>query len=254
MLAYPYNHTINTSSGTATVEMVDFPDVKLDLDGDYLSDLDVFEGTPNYNKVVQRIAASMADRRRAGEIIPAPSLPVSGQRLLHLPAYIAAKMALAQHMDANNVRNLDLAGQMKCSPSNISQLLDLTNPSKIDTVLTALRKLGVTPDMGFMYSDWYDHHTAAKRHDAEWDSVVRLTAEGSQRFWNFIARHARSFVPPGNYLSSMQYAMIACRYDKRDLVWTLERAFSSDKRAHTLTMTEGKHIEFVPQLGDRDLD
>ncbi|WP_278484137.1 hypothetical protein [Achromobacter insolitus] len=252
MLAYPYNHTINPSTGTAMVEMVDFPDVKLELDGDYLSDLDVFEGTPNYNKVVQRIAVSMADRRRAGAVIPVPSAPLRGQRVLNLPAYIPAKLALAQLMDANNVRNLDLAGHMKCSPSNISQLLDLTNPSKIDTLLTALRQLGVTPDMGFMYSDWYDYHSVAKRHAAEWDSAVRLTAVGSQRFWNFIARHARPFVPPGNYLSSMQYAMIACRYDSKELVWTLERAFSSDKEAHKLTMTEGQHILFVPQPGDRD--
>ncbi|MNY32182.1 hypothetical protein D3C86_1663820 [compost metagenome] len=195
----------------------------------------------------------MAERRRAGEGIPEPSPPRQGQHILNLPAYIAAKLALAHHMDANKVRNLDLAAQMKCTPSNISQLLDLNNPSKIDTLLTALRQIGVTPDMGFMYSDWYDHRSVAKRNSAEWDSAVRLTAEGSQRFWNFIARQARPFVPPGNYLSSMQYAMIACRYDNRELIWALERAFSSDKQAHMLTMTEGKHIVFIPQPGDRDL-
>lgn len=249
MLAYPYNHTINTSTGTATVEMVDFPDVNLELDGNYLSHLGVFEGTPNYNKVVQRIAAAMADRRRAGAAIPAPSVPIPGQHVLNLPAYIAAKLALAQHMDANKIRNVDLAAKMDRTPSYISQLLDLNNPSKIDTLLTALRLIGVRPDMRLMYPEWHDPEVTNKRNDAERSSPVSLTAAGSLRFWNFIAAHANSFVPAGNYLGAFQLCMMACRYEKKDLVWLLERGWSTDKQPHYLTMTEGTHVTFIDEPG-----
>lgn len=250
MLTYPYNYTFNDVSVRAQVTVPDFDELEpIELEGRYLSELDVFEGTKNYNKVVEKVAAAMSARRKAGQPIPPPSSARPNQRLLYLPAYIAAKLTLAHYMEAAKVRKATLADKMDCTPSYISQMLDLTNPSKIDTLLTALRLLGVKPDMGLMYPEWYDHDATIKRQDAEWNGPVRLTAAGSLRFWNFIATHANTFVPAGNYLSALQLAMLACRYEKKSLTWLLERGWSTDKNQHQLTMTEGTHVQFIDQPG-----
>lgn len=78
------------------------------------------------------------ERRR----VPAPSAAESGERLVHLPASVAAKVLLLNEQIAQGVTNAELARRMGTRPQEIQRITNLSHATKIDTIDRALRALG----------------------------------------------------------------------------------------------------------------
>lgn len=78
------------------------------------------------------------DRR----LVPQPSRPEAGERLIGLPLSVAAKVLLLNEMVNQRVRPADLARQMNTQPQEVTRIIDLHHTTKIDRVADALASLG----------------------------------------------------------------------------------------------------------------
>lgn len=74
--------------------------------------------------------------------VPAPSKPLNGDRLVHLPASVAAKVLLLNEQLAQGVSNAELARRMGTRPQELQRITNLGHATKIDTIDKALRALG----------------------------------------------------------------------------------------------------------------
>jgi antitoxin HicB len=74
--------------------------------------------------------------------VPLPSTLKRGQVAVDLPASVAAKVLLLNEMLAQGKRPAELARLMNARPQEVTRLMDLHHPTKIDTVALALRALG----------------------------------------------------------------------------------------------------------------
>jgi antitoxin HicB len=83
------------------------------------------------------------DRR----LVPLPSALKRGQVEIDLPASISAKVLLLNEMVAQGKKPAELARQMSVRPQEVTRLLDLHHPTKIDTVSAALKALGRKLDL-----------------------------------------------------------------------------------------------------------
>ncbi|MDM0036819.1 type II toxin-antitoxin system HicB family antitoxin [Variovorax sp. J22P271] len=79
--------------------------------------------------------------------VPPPSEPKRGQITVDLPASVAAKVLLLNEMIAQGKRPAELARLMHARPQEVTRLIDLHHPTKIDTVATALQALGRRLDL-----------------------------------------------------------------------------------------------------------
>lgn len=74
--------------------------------------------------------------------IPLPSAPTEGERLVHLPTLVAAKVALWNAMREAGMRKADLARLLSSSQTKVDRLVDFEHSSKIEQVEAALAALG----------------------------------------------------------------------------------------------------------------
>ena len=74
--------------------------------------------------------------------IPLPSAPVEGERVVHLPTLVAAKVSLWNAMREADMRKADLARLLNSSQTNVDRLVDFEHSSKIEQVEAALAALG----------------------------------------------------------------------------------------------------------------
>lgn len=74
--------------------------------------------------------------------VPLPSAPKRGQVLIELPLGIAAKVYLLNEMLAQSEKPSALARKMGMRPQDMTRLLNLHHPTKIDTVSAAAAALG----------------------------------------------------------------------------------------------------------------
>jgi antitoxin HicB len=79
--------------------------------------------------------------------VPPPSEPKRGQITVDLPASVAAKVLLLNEMIAQGKRPAELARLMSARPQEVTRLMDLHHPTKIDTVAAALLALGRRLDL-----------------------------------------------------------------------------------------------------------
>jgi antitoxin HicB len=77
-----------------------------------------------------------------GEMIPLPSLPKRGQKLIELPPTVAAKVLLHNEMVKQKIRPIDLARRMGIPRQELTRVLSLKHRTKIDTTAQALNALG----------------------------------------------------------------------------------------------------------------
>jgi antitoxin HicB len=78
------------------------------------------------------------DRRE----VPAPSKARRGERLIELPASLAAKVLLLNEMVRQRVRPADLARRLHRTPQEITRLTDVRHCTRIDSIEAALQALG----------------------------------------------------------------------------------------------------------------
>lgn len=74
--------------------------------------------------------------------VPLPSALKRGQVAIDLPASVSAKVLLLNEMIAQGTRPAELARRMDARPQEVTRLMDLHHPTKIDTVEAALLALG----------------------------------------------------------------------------------------------------------------
>jgi antitoxin HicB len=74
--------------------------------------------------------------------LPAPSQPKRGMRMVHVPALSEAKFKLYTALRAAGMKKVDLARRMKCAPSQVDRLLDITHGSRLDQLEAAFAAIG----------------------------------------------------------------------------------------------------------------
>lgn len=80
-------------------------------------------------------------------IVPTPSQPKAGERLVNLPLSVTAKVLLSNEMLIQNVRPAELARRMDTKPQEVTRLLDLHHKTKIDTIWQAMAAMGKRLEM-----------------------------------------------------------------------------------------------------------
>ncbi len=116
--------------------MVSFPDIPEALTG--AKDRDESACARGPTRWTTAMDFYFEDRRA----VPPPSVPKRGQIMIDLPASVAAKVLLLNEMIAQGKRPAELARLMHARPQEVTRLIDLHHPTKIDTVATALLALG----------------------------------------------------------------------------------------------------------------
>lgn len=79
--------------------------------------------------------------------VPMPSIPLEGQYVVELNTSLWAKVLLLNAMVTEHVRPIDLARKLKVKPQDVTRLLRLTHPSKIDSIANALHAIGKTLEL-----------------------------------------------------------------------------------------------------------
>lgn len=79
--------------------------------------------------------------------VPMPSPLKRGQVAVDLPASISAKVLLLNEMIAQGKRPAELARLMHARPQEVTRLVDLHHPTKIDTIAAALGAMGRRLDL-----------------------------------------------------------------------------------------------------------
>ena len=74
--------------------------------------------------------------------LPAPGRLKRGIRMVRVPALSEAKFRLYSALRAAGVRKIDLARRLKCSPSQVDRLLDISHHSKLDQIEAAFAAIG----------------------------------------------------------------------------------------------------------------
>ena len=79
--------------------------------------------------------------------VPMPSPLKKGQVAVDLPASVSAKVLLLNEMLAQGKRPAELARLMNARPQEVTRLVDLHHPTKIDTIAAALLAMGRRLDL-----------------------------------------------------------------------------------------------------------
>lgn len=74
--------------------------------------------------------------------VPPPSRPKRGQKLVELPASLAAKVLLLNELVRQNVRPSELARRLGTTPQEVNRLTDVRHTTRIDGIAAALHALG----------------------------------------------------------------------------------------------------------------
>ena len=77
-----------------------------------------------------------------GRPVPTPSKAKAGERIVALPASVAAKVHLLNARLASGMKSADIARAMGNKPQELARVFDLKHATKIDTIAAALRALG----------------------------------------------------------------------------------------------------------------
>ena len=88
------------------------------------------------------LVAALSLYVRNGEDVPVPSQIQEGQAPITVPPVIAAKLDLYDAIRKQCLSKSDLGVRLGLSPSEVSRLTDLRQPSNFERIETALRAVG----------------------------------------------------------------------------------------------------------------
>ena len=77
-----------------------------------------------------------------GRPVPTPSKAKAGERIVALPASVAAKVHLLNARLASGMKSADIARAMGNKPQELARVFDLKHATKIDTIAAALAAMG----------------------------------------------------------------------------------------------------------------
>lgn len=133
MFSFAYPATFRPDDdGRPVVSFIDFPNAHTD-------GRDMAEAM---EEAIDCLGSVIAHRIAAKENIPAPSEPKRGQRLVPVPLWIVAKVALYQAMREQNVSNAELARRLGVRETVVRRMLDPDHDTRIEKLQTALAALG----------------------------------------------------------------------------------------------------------------
>jgi len=121
------------SDGRVLVEFVDLPRVATDGSNEREA----------MEEAVDALGSDLSIRLSRREDIPPPSLPKRGQRFVHVPLWLAPKLALFLAMRDQRVSNSELARRLHLHERVVRRMLDpehATKPEKIQAALAILGK------------------------------------------------------------------------------------------------------------------
>src|SRR5262249_13356478 len=93
-------------------------------------------------RAADAVATALQGRIAARQTIPTPSVPKRGQKLVSLPAIVAAKLELYRAMIETGTRKADLARKLGVHAPQVDRLLDLDHKSQLDQIEAAARAIG----------------------------------------------------------------------------------------------------------------
>lgn len=79
--------------------------------------------------------------------VPMPSASTNDQLVIELSPSLWAKVLLLNEMVNQHVRPVELARKLAVRPQEVTRLLKLKHPTKIDTICKALHAMGKTLDL-----------------------------------------------------------------------------------------------------------
>lgn len=79
--------------------------------------------------------------------VPLPSQPIRGQTVIELSPSLWAKVLLLNEMILQHVRPADLARKLSIRPQEVTRLMQLKHPTKIDTISNAFNAIGKTLEL-----------------------------------------------------------------------------------------------------------
>jgi antitoxin HicB len=130
--AYPVTLTQSTDLGGFVVTFKDVPEAI--TQGEDLPDA--------LWQAADCLEEAIAGRIRRGDVIPAPSKPRRGQRLVPVPAPMAAKAALYLAIREAGISNLELARRLGCDEKEVRRMLNPRHATKLPRIQAALEILG----------------------------------------------------------------------------------------------------------------
>ena len=106
----------------------------------------ITQGRGEKDAVVQAmdcLEEAIAGRIAEGAEIPKASKAARGERLIPLPAQMAAKAALRLGMSEAGMTNTQLARKLGCDEREVRRMLDPRHPTKLPRIREALEVLGL---------------------------------------------------------------------------------------------------------------
>ncbi len=88
--------------------------------------------------LISAIEFYLEDKRQ----VPPPTKAKRGERFVHLPVGVAAKVLLLNEMLAQGIGTTELARRMGTIPQNVSRLIDVRHTSKLESIEKAVEALG----------------------------------------------------------------------------------------------------------------
>lgn len=79
--------------------------------------------------------------------LPRPTPARRGMHMIRVPALSDAKFKLYSALRAAGIRRTELARRLKCSPSQVDRLLDISHHSKLDQIEAAFAAIGKRMDI-----------------------------------------------------------------------------------------------------------
>ena len=129
---YPAHFQTETNGKGLFVRFPDLPEAL--TGGDDLNDA--------MTQAVDCLAEAIAGRIARGDVIPTPSKPKRGQRLVSVPLYLAPKLALYLAMRDQGLKNTELARRLGVSETVVRRMLNPKHDTKPENIQAALACLG----------------------------------------------------------------------------------------------------------------
>jgi antitoxin HicB len=79
--------------------------------------------------------------------VPLPSNPEAGQKMVTLPAVVAAKVLLHNEMLAQGVKKAELGRRLNIAPPNVERIFRIRHKTRLETLEAALLCLGKRLDL-----------------------------------------------------------------------------------------------------------
>jgi antitoxin HicB len=131
-MQYPITLTLDKQDGGYVVTFADIPEAI--TQGDTLEEAMLM--------AQEALETALEFYFEDGRTVPMPSKKKRGQKVIELPASLAAKVLLLNEMIKQKIRPVELARRLNTTPQEINRLTNLRHTTRIDGIAAALQAMG----------------------------------------------------------------------------------------------------------------